>query len=103
MQEHLDVSIEFGLLLTFDDLFDLPLLDNILCLLIMDCFDLLLHLYFNLGLEFSELLGLLSDVLMHPQLHLVQILLIDLSSFPHGEALLGFRLAFALLHVHSGC
>jgi hypothetical protein len=85
----------------FDDLLDLSLLYHILCLFIVDSFYLFVYLYFDFGFQFSELLSLLSDVLMHSQLHFIEVLLIDFTSLPHGQTLLGFGLSFALLDVHS--
>ena len=82
MQEDLNITIKLSLLFILDNLLNLSLLYNILSLLLLDHVILLLNFLFHFMLQFSELLSLLPDVLMHSELHLVQILLIDLPGFP---------------------
>lgn len=89
MQENLDVTIKLSFLLILDDLLDISLFHDFLSLLFVNERVLFIHFMSHLCLELTEFLCLLLDVLMHPQLHLVQVLLIDFPGFPKRQALLG--------------
>lgn len=82
VQEHLNIAIQLRFLFIFNNLLDFSLLDDILPLLILDHVGFLVHLLFDFCLQFSELLGLLTDVFMHSKLHLIQVLLVYFSCFP---------------------
>jgi len=90
MEENLDVAVQLRLLFSFDDLLDLSLFHHILSLLFVNCFYLFVNLYLDFSFQFSELLSLLSDVLVHSQLHFVEVLLVYFTSLPHGKTLLSF-------------
>ena len=82
VQENLYVSVQLSLLFIFDNFLNFSLLDHILPLLFLNDINFLLNFLFYLSFQFSELLGLLSNVLMHPQFHLIQILLVDFPGLP---------------------
>lgn len=86
VQEDLNISIELSLLLILDYLFDLALFHDFLLLFLQELKLFLCHLHLDFSLDLSELLSLLSYMLVHAYLHLIQVLLIDLSSFPEAQA-----------------
>lgn len=88
VQEDLDVAIKLSFLLILDDLLDVPLFHYLLFLLFADECVLFTHFMSHLCLELTEFLRLLLNMLMHPQLHLVQVLLVDFPGFPKRQALL---------------
>ena len=88
VQEDLYIAIQFSLLFIFDDLFNLSLLDHILSPVLLEHPIFFLDFLFHLRLQLSKLLSLFSNMFMHSELHLVEILLIDFPSLPKSEAIL---------------
>lgn len=88
VQEDLDISIKFCLLLILDDLFDFSVLHDLLLLVLQYVVVFFEHIHLDLVFELAELLCLLADVLVHSHLHFVQVLLVDLARFPEAETLL---------------
>jgi len=88
VQEDLYIAIQFSLLFIFDDLFNLSLLDHILSPLLLEHPIFFFDFLFHLRLQLSKLLSLFSNMFMHSELHLVEILLIDFPGLPKSEAIL---------------
>ena len=84
MQEYLNISVKFSLLLILNYLFDFSLLHDVLLLFFEDCLRLFANFYFDLRFKFSEFLGLFANVFMHSEFHLVEVLLVNFSGFPQG-------------------
>lgn len=89
VQENLNIAIKLSLLLVLDDLLNIPLFHYLLLLLFHDECVLFIHFMSHFCLELTKFLGLLLNMLMHPQFHLVQVLLIDFPGLPQREPLLG--------------
>lgn len=102
MEEHLDVSVELLLLFGLDDCLDLPLLLYVDSLVFHPVGELLVELLLDLILENPEVLGSLANVLSHPDLHFLEVLLIDLSGLVVGQTqlVLGWKI-LVFLHRHG--
>ena len=103
MQEDLNITIKLSFLLILYNLLDLSLLHHILSFLLLEHLCLFLNFLFHLSFQFSELLSLLADMLMHSELHLVQILLIDLPGLPKGQSILSLGCRVTVLDINSRC